>query len=69
MPDFIYRGARTSVTLKLDGGEERDLILIPDRAVADLPANHPYVAALVAQKLLVPVPSEPSADRPKKGAK
>jgi hypothetical protein len=59
--DYTYHGPRSSATLRLADGTERDLILIPGRAYS-LPDDHAYVAALAKQKLLAPVAAPPPAE-------
>lgn len=71
MKTFVYTGPNTSATLKLEGGKELDAILVKNRKI-ELPEDHPYIKALLAQKLLKLADDPPAADapaQPKKSAK
>lgn len=75
---YTYHGPSSGVTLKLEGGEQREVLFHPGRDV-DLPADHPYVMRLIAQRWLVPVesrrargsktPADPGATETEEGAK
>lgn len=63
--DYAYKGRiRSAVTVRLDGEEERDVMLVPGCIVTGLPDDHPYIASLVAQGLLEPVEPGAAKDAP-----
>lgn len=55
LTSYLYHGPQSSVSLRITGpnNEEQtlDVVLYPDRRV-ELPAEHEYTKALLAQKLL-----------------
>jgi len=55
LTNYIYHGPQSGVTLKV-GDEELDVFLFPNREV-QLPADHDYTKALLAQKLLTLAPT------------
>lgn len=56
--DFIYQGEQTMATLRLQDSTEQELLLRKGTTYT-LPADHPWVADLVEQKLFVPAPVSP----------
>lgn len=52
---FVYHGPMSGATIRLDDGEERD-VMFHDGAPVDLPESHPYTKSLVAQGYLKPAP-------------
>jgi hypothetical protein len=61
---YVYQGpVNSSVTLKLAGGKEQDVVLIRGGQV-DVPEDNEYIKTLVALKHLVPF--KPAASVPAK---
>lgn len=59
LTNYVYHGPQSSVTLRV-GDEELDAFLFPNREV-QLPADHDYTKALLAQKLLTLTPIQTKA--------
>jgi len=55
----------SSASLRVDG-QEMDVLLNP-RIPVELPPEHPFTLALLAQKRLTPVPAKPKGKAPGKG--
>lgn len=59
MSDFIWRGPLIGLSLPDgNGGTAWEGIAAPGKRLSGLPAEHPRVVALVAQKLLMPAPTQ-----------
>lgn len=51
---FTYRGPTSGMTLKRDGAPPIEVMLYDGKDV-EVPADHPHVVTLVAQRFLTPV--------------
>lgn len=60
---YVYHGPASGVTLVHEDGNSREVMLYDGRPVS-LPADHPHVITLVAQRILEPVqePATPTVD-------
>jgi hypothetical protein len=71
---YRYSGPNSAVTLKVSDGQgglkDQDVVLWHGREV-ELPANHEWVATLLAKGFLTPAPAAPkeAAPTPAKGKK
>lgn len=57
--DLVYRGPNSSITI-----DKTERSLIRGRTYGDLPADHPIVANLIAEKLLVAPKPKPAPEAP-----
>jgi hypothetical protein len=63
MTTHSYSGPISAVTLS-DG---REISWFPGRTYVGLPVDHPYIAGLIANRILIPVEPDPEPD-PEPGA-